>query len=219
MMHTCLGRWRSISQYDREHGSLKILISTWKKQDITHSAKTSTMNAEEAPVDGRHGSSILEPSYSSGIKHVHKVQVLSTTYNIIQSTGDAWLPLTLFHSTFLANALTHDFLVIACPLYTLNMCGMRQHECQASSRTQKVFDKYVKRGFGYVNELPKAQRTNAGGPMFIPLDHSQPLDSSEHILRRVFEKGWASRHFIMFEEERRDREWNSVLLIKHRHSI
>lgn len=159
---------------------------------------------EEAPVDGRHGSSILEPSYSPGIKHVCKFQVLSMTYNIIQSTGDAWLLLTLFHLTFLANTLTHDFLVIACLLYRLNMCGMRQHECQACSCTQKAFDKYIKHGFGYVNELPKAWRTNAGGPMFIPLNHSQPLDSSEHILCRVFEKGWALRHFIMFKEEHRD---------------
>lgn len=160
-----------------------------------------TMNAEEAPIDGQVSSPIVEPSYSPGIKHVRKFNTVFATYDVIQSTGDAWLPLMLFHSTFLVNALTHNCLVIACPPYTLNMCGMHQYERQACIRTQKAFSKYIGRGFSYVGDLSEALKTKVGGPMFIPLDHRQSFDSSEHILRRVFAKGWAWMHFGMAEED------------------
>lgn len=81
------------------------------------------------------------------------------------------------------------------------LCGMRQYGRTACTRTQKAFSKYIDRGFSYVGDLSESLKTKVGGPMFIPLDHRQSFDSSEHILRCVFAKGWAWMHFGMAEED------------------
>lgn len=71
------------------------------------------------------------------------------------------------------------------------MCGMHQYGRIVYTQTQKAFSKYIGHGFSCVGDLLESLKTKVGGPMFIPLDHRQLFNSSEHIFCHVFAKGWA----------------------------